>query len=79
MLLRSTLHWAILPNRSDSVSRVVAVNLGSELSLLEDSSDPDDGDRGRRCLGSPSILTRARSYNEKLMVASHDPGSRCNG
>uniref|UniRef100_A0A8D8JK85 (northern house mosquito) hypothetical protein n=1 Tax=Culex pipiens TaxID=7175 RepID=A0A8D8JK85_CULPI len=62
MLLRSTLHWAILPNRSDRVSRVVAVNRGSELSLLDESSEPDDGDRGRRTgLGSPSILTRARS------------------
>lgn len=64
ILLRSTLHWAIFPKRSDSVNRVVAVNRGSELSLLEESSEPDDGDRGRRCFGSPSILTRARSFSE---------------
>lgn len=41
MLLRSTLHWAILPNRSDSVSRVVAVTVGNEPSELSESSESD--------------------------------------
>lgn len=50
--------WAILPKRSDSVKRVVAVRVaGTEFSLLVDSSD-EEGDRRR---DSPSILTRVRN------------------
>lgn len=44
ILLRSRLHCAILPKRSDNVKRVVAVNEGNELSLLLESSEPDDED-----------------------------------
>lgn len=69
MFDRSTLHCAILPKRSESVIRVVAVKRGSELSLLLDSSDPLDGERGRdRRFGSPSILTRARSFSALLSL-----------
>lgn len=62
ILLRSALHWAILPNLSDSVIRVVAAKVGIDSladSLLDESSDSDDDSRFLRF--SPSILTLARS------------------
>lgn len=55
------LHCAIFPKRSDNVRRVVAVNVGNELSELLESSEPDDDERRRRF--SPSIFTLVRNFS----------------